>query len=202
MATVTALEVQKKNKERVNVYVDDAFFCGLSLDDVVRFRLAVGMNLSEMEMRSISDMGEENKYFTKALEYTLRSPKTQFQIKQYLYKKQLETPTINRIIDRLVALNYINDEQYAEQFVSAKSHKMGVGVIKQKLMQKGVNRDIVGESVAQVDNQEEPCLALAEKYMRNKEWTSENMAKLGRYLFSKGFAYDIIVSVKEKLRKE
>jgi len=194
MPEITGLEAQKKNKERVNVYVDDAFFCGLSLDDVVRLKLVNGLVLAEHELGHIASIGEENKFFTKALEYLLRSPKTEFQVKQYLYKKQIETVAVNKIIERLKSLNYLNDELYVEDFVRAKEGKLGRKVIKQKLAQKGIyNAEI------EVGDQTDACLAVAEKYIRNKELTSENMAKMCRYLFGKGFDYDIINSVREKI---
>jgi len=194
VGVITNLEAQKKNKERANVYVDGEFFCGLSLIDVVKQRLSVGLELTELEMTSIQAMGDENRFFTRALEYLLSSPKTKLQIKQYLYKKQVEPQVINKIIERLEGLGYIDDANFAKNFIEAKQTKIGKRVIGQKLMQRGVARDVISENVADInkESQEEVAYNLAIKYMRNKEFNQKELAKLCRYLFGKGFDYDVV----------
>jgi len=187
MPAITGLQAQKRDKTRVNLYIDDEFFCGLTLDEVVRNRLAVGVDLTEAELANLSQSSDETKHFNKTLEYVLRSPKTEQQVKQYLYKKQLETQTINSIITRLKNLNYINDAEYAERYVQSKSTKYGSRVIKQKLQVKGIKCDQIDAG-----DQTELARSLAEKYMRSGQ---KNKQQLYRYLLAKGFDYDIVERV-------
>jgi len=181
MPTITQLQAQKNNKSRVNVFVDGEFYCGLSLDDVVKNKLSVGTDLTEAELANLNKSND----FNKTLEYILKSPKTELQVKQYLYKKQYD----QSILARLKDLGYINDTQYAENYIQAKSSKYGSRVIKQKLAQKGVKCEV------KINDQSELALTIAQKYMRNKESTRENKAKLHRYLLAKGFDYDIVEQV-------
>ena len=46
MAIITKIEEQK-NKKRVNIFVDDAFFCGLNKETAVVFKLKVGSEIDE-----------------------------------------------------------------------------------------------------------------------------------------------------------
>jgi len=203
MATITRLEAQKKNKNRVNVYIDGQFSCGIGLDDIVRNRLAVGTDLTEAELGNLQKSSDENKYFTKTLEYILKSPKTELQIKQYLYKNQLEPDAVNRIIAKLKTLNYINDAEYARNFTETKSGKLGSRAIAAKLHGKGIKREILEEFTSEIDpeSQLELALSLAGKYMRNKTHDAKNLAKLYRYLLGKGFENSIVQSVKEAVCK-
>lgn len=197
MPVLTRLEAQKNNKERVNVYIDDEFFCGLLIDDVVRQKLAAGMQLTEAELANLRTVSDENRFFAKALEYLLVSPKTELQVKQYLYKKQVETNTVNSIIARLKTFNYINDEDYATNFARAKSDKYGKRVIRQKLASKGIRSDDI-----EVGDQSELALTLARKYMRNKERDAKEFSKLYRYLVGKGFDFDMVCGIVDKCKSE
>lgn len=197
MPILTRLEAQKKNKERVNVYVDDEFFCGLSIDDVIRQKLSAGIHLTEADLANLRLASDENKFFTKTLENLLSSPKTEFQIKQYLYRKQVELNTVNNIVARLKQLNYINDEDYARNFADAKSAKYGKRVIRQKLAAKGIRCDEV-----EVGDQSDLALALARKYMRNKARDAKEFSKLYRYLVGKGFDFVLVCGIVDKCKSE
>ena len=202
MPSITRLEAQKRDKQRVNIYVDDEFFCGITLDDVVRHKLSVGLVLTESDLTNLTANADENKYFNKALEYLLTSPKTELQIKQYLYKKQLDPNTITTIITRLKKYNYINDADYAQNFAQTKSTKLGRKNIQAKLMQKGINRDIITESVNEIGDQTDLVRATAEKYMRNKTPSRETFAKLYRYLIGKGFDFDTASAIMDECKSE
>jgi regulatory protein len=192
MPTITALETQKKNNARVNVYVDEAFFCGLTLDDVVRFRLSPGLQITESELTNLRESGEENKFFNKALVYLLKSPKTEFQIKQYLYKKQCPQEVSGQVIARLKKLNYINDADYARSYAENKSAKNGAKMIRAKLLQRGIGRDEADAVVQELsaDTQTELARTLAQKYMRARAADQKAFSNLYRYLLGKGFDYD------------
>ena len=46
MSEITKIEDQK-NKKRVNIFVDDAFFCGLHKETAVTFGLKIGKTVDE-----------------------------------------------------------------------------------------------------------------------------------------------------------
>jgi regulatory protein len=202
MPTITSLEVQKKNKDRVNVFVDGEFFCGLLMEDAVKQHLTVGAEYSESELGAILSMGEENTLYTKVLTYVLNSPKTERQTRTYLYGKTESPETIANIIARLKEYGYINDADYAARFAEVKQTKLGVKSIHNKLLQKGINRETVERITAEVDDQTELCTTTAEKYMRNKPNDMKTNNKLYRYLISKGFEYDTVGSVMENLKRK
>jgi regulatory protein len=192
MPTITSLEIQKKNKDRANVFVDDEFFCGLTLDDVVKFKLHAGLVLSESELADLRASAAANDLFNKALVYLLKSPKTSKQIRDYLYKKDASREEVTAILARLESLGYLNDADYATRFTEAKSQKSGVRVIRQKLLAKGISRETAEEVTAEIGDQSELAQTLAEKYMRNKTRTQKERASLNRFLLSKGFDYETV----------
>lgn len=51
---ITAIEAQKRNKDKVNLYLDGEFACSLTAESVVRARLKIGQELSEERLREFS----------------------------------------------------------------------------------------------------------------------------------------------------
>ena len=54
---ITAIEAQKRNKDKVNLYLDGEFACSLTAESVVRARLKIGQELSEEKLRNSRHVG-------------------------------------------------------------------------------------------------------------------------------------------------
>ena len=85
---ITAITPQVKDKRRCNVYIDGRFYCGLTLETVMKNRLKVGQiitpeRLSEMQLES-----EKNTAFDKALTHISATQKTE---KQCQYSRKNRT---------------------------------------------------------------------------------------------------------------
>jgi regulatory protein len=130
--------------------------------------------------------------YQKAVEYILRAPKTERQVRDWLFRKRPEGEflPVDEIITRLKEHGYINDADYAVRFAESKQTKYGMRVIKSKLAVKGVAREHLDE--IETPDQTDLARTLATKYMRNKTCDPKTMQKLFRFLLSKGFNYDII----------
>ena len=50
---ITKLEIQKNNKDRVNLYLDEKYYSGISLELVVREHLKVGLDIDEEYLRNL-----------------------------------------------------------------------------------------------------------------------------------------------------
>lgn len=159
-------------------------------------------------MQKVNETRTDNsKLFQKTLEYVLCTPKTERQVRTWLFKKRkrsgddnckrtdnitLEFLDVDGIISRLKELGYINDAEYARSFTETKQTKYGKKCIGQKLVQKGVDRNIVDTAVSEISDQTELVHALAQKYMRNKTADQKTLQKLYRFLLSKGFDHDMV----------
>ena len=73
---ITKIEVQKRNKNRVNLYLNDEFFCGLSLETVVRNHLKEGQNISEQDVEYLKNETEKQVALEKATGYISKCQKT------------------------------------------------------------------------------------------------------------------------------
>ena len=202
MAVITQLVAQKKNNERISVFVNNEFFCGLKVDDAISNSLVVGLELSEAELSSLLLIAGENDMFNKALVYILKNPRTESEVKRFLQRKECSNEMTTRIVDRLKTNNYINDEAYARMFAAQKHVKMSIRAIKHKLRTKGVNSELAGDIVENYDNESEIARGVAEKYMRYRDYDEKNLQRLYRYLVAKGFGYDLVSEIVSDYRNK
>ena len=102
--------------------------------------------------------------------------------------------------DKFNEYGVINDENFASSYVNIKQHSLSKRALEQKLIQKGVNKDIAKTCLEEFDDMQ-VAITTAEKFMKTKPYTEENITKLLRHLSYKGFDYETINKVLNKLKK-
>lgn len=191
MPKITDLTVQIKNKKRCNLFLDGEFFRAVSLETVLKQRLKVGMEIDQKSLAQTIFEDDKTEALSKAADYISKNFKTQKQVKEYLLKKGYSEEIVWHCIDKLKEYGYINDEEYSKRYIESVSKNQGRRLVEYKLMMKGVKKEDIGLAYSQTElNANENAKSVAEKYLRNKEISKENLAKAYRYLISRGFSYE------------
>ncbi len=191
MSKITAVTAQQNNKNRCNLFVDDEFYAGVSLETVMKFRLKVGAETNEKELRSILEEAEKSEALEKALSYISKTLKTKRQVKEYLMKKGFSDVACKYASDKLKEYGYIDDAEYAKRYIESTGKTQGKLLLAYKLRAKGVRKEDIESAYEQSGGKaKENAAALAEKRLRNKEITKENLLKTYKYLISRGFSYE------------
>ena len=195
---ITKIEMQKSNDERANLYLDEKFFSGISLELVVKEHLKVGMEIDENKLSELILEDEKGKALSKAVKYIGSNLKTEKQLRDYLKKKEYNSATIDYVMDKLKEYDYLNDENFAKAYILTYSKKYGKLKLKSQLKMKGINEGIINSLLEDV--QSDSIDLVAKKYMKNKELTYENLQKLMRFLYSRGYEFDDINSCVNRLK--
>ncbi|RDY24024.1 recombination regulator RecX [Romboutsia maritimum] len=204
MAIITKIEAQKKNTERVNIYVDDEFFIAIFKELVFTFNLKKGIEIDEQHLQSILKDEMYIKAKNKALNILSKADQSEKKIREKL-SVDFEEDTIDSVIDFLKKYNFINDSILAQKIVNTNVNlnKCGKNRIKQNLYNKGLNKNSINEAVSEIDNdvEFENAMYLAKKrYERVKNEDKRKIyQKISQHLIYKGFSYDIVKSVLNKL---
>lgn len=202
MSKITAIETQKNNPERCNLYVDGKFLAGVSMETVIKNHLKVGIELDSNDLGQIIFVSEKEKALSRALDYISKALKTKKQIKDYLIKKEYTEEVINYVLEKLIEYRLVDDVEYSKRYIESTSKKQGKKLIEYKLMSKGVRKQDIALAYDRVEvGSEDAVYTLALKHIRNKERTSENYAKTYRYLVGKGFLFEEIDRVISKLKE-
>ena len=137
------------------------------------------------------------KCFDHAVKYLAISPRSEKEVKEKLYEKGYHRNEVDEAIDRCKGYRYIDDEAYTRSFVDYYSHRMGRKMMAYKLTNdKGVDQTLVSNMIADLvsdDAETEKCVDMASKYVKKKRiWDKKDLQKVGAYLFTKGFEWNII----------
>jgi regulatory protein len=203
MAKVTALKVQAKNKNRVNVYLDGEFAFGLVMIEAAKLRL--GQVLSETDIERIKKSDESEMAFEKAVKFISYRPRSEKEVRQNLKKKEIEAGLIDKAVERLKRAGLLNDEQFAQMWVESRSHSKpkGTRALKIELRQKGLSREAVDAAVAGTNDEEVARRLAASRAPRLRKLPKiEFRRKLGSYLARRGITYEIILEVVEQAWQE
>ena len=206
MAVITKIEAQKRKEDRVNIYVDEKFFMAIYKELVFTFNLKKGDNIDEEYLKKILKDEMFLKGKNKALNILSKASQSEKKIREKL-NEDFEEDTVDDVIDFLKKYNIINDGELASKIVNTNVNlnKYGKNKIKQNLYNKGIEKSAIDEAISEIDyNAEfENALYLAQKrYDRVKnEDPKKAYAKIANHLAYKGFNYDIIKSVLNKIFK-
>lgn len=206
MPIITKIESQKKSEDRVNIYVDEKFFMAIYKELVFTFNLKKGDIIEEDNLREILKDEMFLKGKNKALNILSKASQSEKKMREKL-KDDFEEDTIDDIVYFLKKYNFINDNELASKIVTTNVNlnKYGKNKIKQNLYNKGLEKSSIDEAISEInkDVEFENALYLAEKrYERlKKEDPKKAYAKVANHLAYKGFSYDIIKSVLNKIFK-
>ncbi|MBQ9513614.1 MAG: RecX family transcriptional regulator [Clostridia bacterium] len=189
--TLFNISVQEKDKNRCNVYIDGEYSFSLSLEIVMKYHLKKGAEIDEKELNLIKEEDEFSYAVKRALNYIAKSLKTKKEVKTYLIGKGFSENAVKYATEKLISYGYIDDYNYAKQYLENCKKTQGDRLSDYKLMAKGISKEIIGKVREEVDNnQYENAKALAEKKLKNKEKSKENILKTYRYLIGRGFSYE------------
>lgn len=203
MPKITALTIQQKDKERVNLFIDGEFYCGLSLEIVLKNQLKVNAELTNDELEYIVKEGSYKEALAKGVNYLSKALKTKRQVKEYLLKKEFPEEIVWQVVDRLKEIGLINDVEFSKHYIESVSSSQGKKMVEFKLMSKGVRKEDIACAYEQISvNYDDSAKIIAKKHIKNKERTKENLLKTYKYLIGKGFSYEQAQSAISLLKEE
>ena len=189
MPEITSIEPQKKDKNRCSIFIDGRFYCGLTLQAAVKYRLKAGMKIEKELLDEIQLETEKQTALDKALTHISASMKTEKQIRDFLAKKGYTAPVCDYVLERMHYYGFIDDYAYCKAYIAGVSGR-GKRMLEADLIKRGADRSAVDKALSEVEESCDEARTLAEKYLRGKQRTRENLYKAVKHLVSRGFSYD------------
>jgi len=204
MRTITAIEVQKKNPNRVNIYLDDQFAFGLNR--IVAAWMKVGQQLSDEKIASLQDAEVSEMAMQKALHFLGYRPRSVEEIRKNLEKHEIPPEVIEATIIRLEQEKLIGDGNFAREWVENRSdfRPRGKRALAMELHRKGLADSVIQEVLDKGVDEEALALKAAQKYARKLEgleW-ADFRQKLGGFLGRRGFGFEVINPVIRQVWEE
>jgi regulatory protein len=201
--TITTLRFQKRNQDRVNVYLDGQFAFGLALAEAIH--LEVGQELSDDEIARLEIRDKIEQAYERALNFLSYRPRSEAEVRRNLRKKSVEDDAIEAVIERLTKADLLNDREFARYWVENRLefNPRGLRGLRHELWQKGLADDIIADTLADVDV-ETAARKAAETGARQLAGLEARdfRRKLQAYLARRGFSYAVIAPLIEELSEE
>ena len=201
---ITSLKVQKRNNQRLNVYLDGDFTFGLSR--YVAAWLHVGQELTEEKISELLIEDAQETAYQKSIRFIGYRMRTNAEVERHLRKKGIEQHVISQVIERLEEKGLLNDMNFAQMWIENRSEfrPRSYRMLASELRHKGIAAEIIQDTMEITTPEEELAYLAAKKRVRrfeHLEW-QDFKRKLGSYLARRGFSYSVIKPVIEQIWTE
>ncbi|MCD6345744.1 MAG: RecX family transcriptional regulator [Anaerolineae bacterium] len=190
---ISALEPQKRSRDRINVYLDGEFAFGLA--DVEAVRLRVGQELSDIEIAGLKATDELKRAHEKSLDFLTYRPRSEAELRRYLRKHQFSVPVVDEVLERLKRAELVNDETFTSFWVENRTRfrPRGRRALVQELRQKGVPAPFIDTALATYDEEKAAERCAHQQARRLMHLPPQQFQKrLSQRLARRGFPYEII----------
>lgn len=190
---ITDITKQKKNSERVNIFLDNEYAFSLEEVDVLKFKLKIGMSLDEKEIEKLSLESNLSKAMKKAMDMLSRKPVTKKELENKLKDKGYDESVISVAVQELTELGYLNDYDYATLYLDYATEKCyGKKKIVYELTRKGVDPDIIYDvlDIHYKPTVEELSDMIFSKYGSVDCSDLKIKQRIMRFFVSRGFGFD------------
>lgn len=201
---ITAIKRQKRNPNRVNIYLDDDFAFGLSR--IIAGWLDVGHELDDEKIISLQAEDEQEVAYQRVLKFISYRIRTEDEIRRNLIKHKVQSELIDDVLQKLRRNGLVNDMKFAISWVEnrnefrPRAHRM----LTYELRQKGITDEIISQTLDGISSDEELAVKAAQnqvhKYM-GLEWPKFRRKLIG-FLARRGFSYNIISLVVDQVWAE
>jgi regulatory protein len=203
MGTITTIEIQKRNKERANIYLDGDYAFSLSLIEAAQLRK--GQTLTDVEVNRLRETDAITRAVDQAARFLAYRPRSTEEVRRNLTAKKFIPAVIDPALDRLRSLGYLDDEAFARFWLDNRQtfKPRSPRALRYELRQKGVADSIIDAVLADMDVQETAYQAAQERIRRLKGLDRKAFRqKLGGFLQRRGFSYGVSHAVIQQLESE
>jgi regulatory protein len=193
--TITALVAQKKNTDRVNVYLDGKFAFGLAAIEAVKLKR--GQMLSDEDIARLHDVDAAEKAHERALHFLSFRPRSEAEVRRNLKDGKFAPDVIESAIARLKQAGLVDDRAFGAYWLENRGQfsPRSARALKLELRQKGIDAETIDAALSAAAHDEDEAAfqaALPRARRLAKLEAREFKQKLGAYLGRRGFSYDII----------
>ena len=206
MKKITAIKAQRRNIERVSIFLDGEFAFGLTR--VLAGFLQIGQILSEEDIAALEADDALESAYLRAINFLSYRPRSSAEIRKNLRKYEVPELCIEPTIERLAKSRLLNDVDFAQTWVENRNtfRPRGARVLRAELRQKGIADEVIQFTLDEMVDEEKLVYLAGIKKARKLakshiEW-QDFRKKLAAFLARRGFSYDVISPILSRLWNE
>lgn len=193
---ITAIKQQLKRPGRYSVFVDEKYAFSLSESALLDAGVRIGQELNADELHGLRHASQFDKAYNKTLSYIARRMRSEWELRDYFRRKDIDEDASEQIMERLRNLGYVDDLAFARAWVENRrllkpvSRRRLVLELRQKHVESGVIQQVLeSDEVSDIDS-------LRQLVMRKRRQSRyQDDTKLMQYLVRQGYSYDDVKTV-------
>src|SRR5699024_1567556 len=170
---ITKLEVQKKNKERLNLFINNEFEMGIDQATYIYFNLRKDMEVTKEQLQKIKDYDQYRQALNQAIIYLSHKKRTELEVEQYLTDKEYSYDLVKDVIDYCKNNRYINHEDYIESLKNTilKTTDKGPDHFERVAKEKGLSNDLILKYKSKIEEEKSDnrIINIAKKNKKKKK---------------------------------
>ena len=199
---ITEIVIQKKNKQRVNVFLDDKY--AFALDIMKAASLRCGQKLTNEKINELKTEDKYNMALNNSFRFLGHRARSIKEIEIYLTEKDFSDAIVKKVIKKLLDDKYLNDIDFTRMWVEsrAKFNPKGAWVLRFELRQKGVEDSIIENALFEHDDNKAAWDAVQKKLSLWENLEPEKFRnKLYTFLSNRGFNYETTTDIYNRARE-
>lgn len=198
--SLQVLQIEKLGKGKRRIRFENGETLVLYYSETRGLHLEEGAYITEADYEKLLKEVVGKRAKKRALHLLEQMDRTEQQLREKLMASEYPEVCIESAIDYVKGFHYLDDQRYAETFTRYKKDKLSRQQIKQKLMIKGISRDIATEAIdTEYDVEESVHIrSLLEKKHFSYDAADEGeFRRVYNYLLRRGFrSNDILKEMK------
>lgn len=190
---ITEIKQQVKRQDRYSIFMDGKYSFALSDTELLNLGLKKGDEYTQEGFEELNQKAVADKAYSRSLDLIARRARSEWEISDYLKRKETEPDVINQVITRLKDRKYLNDLEFSLSWINTRRQLKNSSnrKLKAELFQKHVKESIIDQAFDSLPDLDKDNLKLLiEKKRRQTRYQDDQ--KLMAYLSRQGFGYSDI----------
>jgi len=202
---ISDIKLQVRNDNRASVYVDGKYSFSLTIEQINQLKIKIGNIYEASDIETFKKESRIGKAYLNAVIYCMLRPRSQKEVKEYLFKKTI--PKITKsgkkesaidqseaeiIFDKIMSKKYVDDTRFAQYWLENRFLKKGISRRKliNELKLKGLDQQTINDAISNDTRNDKEEI----KKIISRKSKSYNSEKLFSYLIRQGFNYEDVKS--------
>lgn len=187
---IKVIQCEPSGKGRLWVSFDNGARCLLYRGEARQMQIAEGEFLTEEQYEKLLSeiLGKRAK--KRALHLLEQMDRTEYKLREKLKRSEYPQCCIDEAIAYVKHYHYLDDERYASNYVRFSQEKMSRGQIRQKLMERGINRELADrilEEEYEGDENSQIMELLRKRHFDSEKADQKDFNRTYQYLMRRGF---------------
>jgi regulatory protein len=191
---ITDIKQQVKRQDRYSIYVDEKYIFSLSENELLNLGLKIGQEFTKDELEGLKVTAILDKAYDRALNLIARRLRSEWEIRDYLRRKDYTPALIDTIVNKLSMSGYVDDAKFAEAWV--RNRRLLKPTSRRRLVQELRAKRVPDDVIDQVlESDEADELDILRQLVEKKRHRYPDKLKFMQYLARQGYNYDDIKTV-------